>query len=414
MAKRKRKQNIEKMIKEGYGSGIGSEYKPWIKIQDVPSLGRVTRVKGIKTNRQHELLSDMERNYFYILEYSDNVKDIREQFPLLPQEDTISIADELGLRHPKDPETGEDIVMTTDFLITVSTEDGIKEVARTIKSKDDLLDKRILEKFEIERVFWKKRNIDWAIVTEEEIDKIIAHNISFIQGYRDIKNVDGFTNLDSLEIQDLVYEFIRRIVDDKRSVRAVSLEFDNDMSLESGCGLSIFKYLIINKIIKIDISKKIDVNKNDYYILKNSPERFMRDNLRSYLNEHMQARFQVEIELPVSKNKLDLYTEVDGRFYFIEIKWLGKSINSKGTDISCSYTDSRARNGIIQTLEYIRELKVNTDNNVKCGMLVVFDARKKKKKIDYKDYSFLSDKLNEYITYLRVFDKIHLSNLHPC
>ena len=50
--------------------------------------------------------------------------------------------------------------MTTDFLITISTEDGIKEVARTIKSKDDLLDKRILEKFEIERVFWKKRNID--------------------------------------------------------------------------------------------------------------------------------------------------------------------------------------------------------------------------------------------------------------
>lgn len=262
MAKRKRKLNIEKMIKEGYGSGIGSEYKPWIKIQDVPSLGRVTRVKGIKTNRQHELLSDMERNYFYILEYSNNVKDIREQFPLLPQDDTISIADELGLRHPKNPETGEDIVMTTDFLITVFTEDGIKEVARTIKSKDDLLDKRILEKFEIERVFWKKRNIDWAIVTEEEIYKTIAHNISFIQGYRDIKNVDGFTELDSLEIQDLVYEFIRRIVDDKRSVRAVSLEFDNDMNLESGCGLSIFKYLVINKIIEIDISKKIDVNKN--------------------------------------------------------------------------------------------------------------------------------------------------------
>lgn len=53
----------------------------------------------------------MERDYFYILEYSDNIKDIREQFPLLPQEDTISIANELGLRHPKNPETGEDIVM---------------------------------------------------------------------------------------------------------------------------------------------------------------------------------------------------------------------------------------------------------------------------------------------------------------
>ncbi len=29
MAKRKRTHNIEKMIKEGYGTGIGSEYKPW-------------------------------------------------------------------------------------------------------------------------------------------------------------------------------------------------------------------------------------------------------------------------------------------------------------------------------------------------------------------------------------------------
>ncbi|MDY5910462.1 MAG: TnsA endonuclease N-terminal domain-containing protein [Inconstantimicrobium porci] len=262
MAKRKRTQDIEKMIKEGYGSGTYSEYKPWIKIQDVPSLGRVTRVNGIKTNRQHELLSDMERNYFYILEYSNNVKDIREQFPLLPIEDTLSIADELGLKHPKNPETGEYVVMTTDFLITVSTSNGIKEVARTIKSKDDLLDKRILEKFEIERVFWKKRNIDWAIVTEEEIDKTIAHNIRFVQGYRDIKNIDGFIDIDSLEVQDLVYEFLKRIVDDKRSVRAVSLEFDKDMSLKNGCGLSIFKYLIINKIIEVDISNKIDVNKN--------------------------------------------------------------------------------------------------------------------------------------------------------
>lgn len=272
MAKRKRIHDINKMIKEGYGAGIGSEYKPWINIQDVPSLGRVTRVKGIKTNRQHELLSDMERNYFYILEYSSKVKDIREQFPLLPIEDTITIADELGFKHPKNPETGEDIVMTTDFLITVDTEDGIKEVARTIKSKDDLLNKRILEKFEIERVFWKKRNIDWAIVTEEEINKTISHNISFIQGYRDIKNVDGFNNLDSLEIQDLIYEFIKRIIDDKRSVRSIASQFDKDMNLENGCGLSIFKYLIINKIIEIDITKKIDVNKNAHILSVSSDE----------------------------------------------------------------------------------------------------------------------------------------------
>lgn len=64
MSKRKRSSQIEKWIKEGRGSGIGSDYKPWIRIQDVSSLGRSHRLKGIKTKRKHEFLSDLERNYF--------------------------------------------------------------------------------------------------------------------------------------------------------------------------------------------------------------------------------------------------------------------------------------------------------------------------------------------------------------
>jgi hypothetical protein len=73
MAKRNRNLDYYKMINEGLGSGKGKDYKPWLKIQDFPSKGRVTRVKGIKTLRQHELFSDLERNYFYYLDFSDNV-----------------------------------------------------------------------------------------------------------------------------------------------------------------------------------------------------------------------------------------------------------------------------------------------------------------------------------------------------
>jgi len=272
LAKRKRVNNIDNMLKKGYGTGRGNEYKPWIKIQDVPSKGRVTRVKGIKSQRQHELLSDMERNYFYILEYSNPVQDIREQYPLLPIEETISIAEELGIEHPKNPSTGESIVMTTDFLISISIEDGIKEIARTVKQKDDLLNKRVLEKFEIERLYWSRREIDWGIVTDEEINKTLAENISFIQGYKSIKEIDGFTEIEPIEIQDLIYEFIKRIVDDKRSMRNICLQFDKDMSLNSGCGLSIFKYLVMNKIIEIDILNKIDVSKNIQIVAVNSKE----------------------------------------------------------------------------------------------------------------------------------------------
>lgn len=53
---------------------MGINYKTWLKIQDVSSLGRSTRLKGIKTSRQHEFLSGLEQKYFYLNEYSDFIK----------------------------------------------------------------------------------------------------------------------------------------------------------------------------------------------------------------------------------------------------------------------------------------------------------------------------------------------------
>nr|WP_245833202.1 TnsA endonuclease N-terminal domain-containing protein [Oceanobacillus timonensis] len=108
----KRTSKVDKWVKEGRGAGNDVNYQPWLKIQDVSSLGRSTRLKGIKTGRQHEFLSDLERNCFYVAEFSDVTLDVHEQFPLLPHEETILIADELGVKHPTDPKTGESIVMT--------------------------------------------------------------------------------------------------------------------------------------------------------------------------------------------------------------------------------------------------------------------------------------------------------------
>ncbi len=89
-------------------------------------MGGSTRLKGIKTNRQHEFLSDLKRNYFYLTEYSGFVVDIREQFPLLPLEETIVIADELGLKHPTNPKTNEPVVMTMDFGFNLKWSNKIK------------------------------------------------------------------------------------------------------------------------------------------------------------------------------------------------------------------------------------------------------------------------------------------------
>lgn len=261
MSKRKRTSKIEKWIKEGRGSGIGSEYKPWLKIQDVPSLGRSTRLKGIKTNRQHEFLSDLERNYFYITEYSDLVIDIREQFPLLPLEETIVIADELGIKHPTNPKTGEPIVMTTDFLLTINKGKGVLEVARTIKMKDELLKENVLKKFEIEREYWLRKDIDWGIVTEEEIHKIMARNISYIHDYYDIRDYDVFREMNGQHIEDLSISLMQRLLGINESIRKITNEFDSDTHLPFGSGVTLFYHLLARKIIIIDMIEPIDLEK---------------------------------------------------------------------------------------------------------------------------------------------------------
>ncbi|GEN57782.1 transposase [Halolactibacillus alkaliphilus] len=259
MAKRKRMSSTENKIKKGYGEGQGIDYKPWINIQDVPSLGRATRLKGIKIPRQFEFLSDLERNYFYLLEYSDKVIDIREQYPLLPLDDTLLIAKELGLNHPIDPKTKEPIVMTTDFLVTMHNGTANMHVARTLKYKDELMTERTLEKFEIERVYWEKREIDWGIVTEGEVSKVMATNIAFVHSYIRLNDIEGFDQLTSVEIDEMVVYFVQRLMAEDQSVKQIARIYERDFGMPSGSGLALFKHLIITKTIKIDLLSKLNV-----------------------------------------------------------------------------------------------------------------------------------------------------------
>ncbi|MCE5285664.1 MAG: hypothetical protein LLG02_07440 [Pelosinus sp.] len=68
---------IARYIKEGRGSSEGNTYKPWLTIQDVPSMGRVTRLSGWKTSRLHYLLSDNETQYSVgMVRFESNSKSI--------------------------------------------------------------------------------------------------------------------------------------------------------------------------------------------------------------------------------------------------------------------------------------------------------------------------------------------------
>jgi hypothetical protein len=254
MAKRKTgltEKKIAEMEKEGRGQGDGQNYKPWLTIQDVPSIGVETRGKGWKTNRIHQFLSKLERDYYYVLEWNNSVTDIREQYPLT-REDTLCLAEDKGIKHPTDPKTQIPIVMTTDFLITVSNSEGIKHVARTIKPSKELENERTIEKFEIERAFWEERGIDWGIITEKEIPKDMVENVEWLHlSYYVIEDLPASTlNTYAQQLKSYMKKSNTTIIE-------MVTEFDQTFQLENGMGLEILKHLIARKEVPVDITKKI-------------------------------------------------------------------------------------------------------------------------------------------------------------
>lgn len=61
-----------------------SEYVPFLTVRSVPTKGKANRIMGRKTGREHHFLSKLELATFYNFDWSDEVIDIKEQYPLLP------------------------------------------------------------------------------------------------------------------------------------------------------------------------------------------------------------------------------------------------------------------------------------------------------------------------------------------
>lgn len=260
MAKRRRattEKTIDNRIREGRGLGKGADYVPWLVIQDVPSQGLATRIKGWKTRRVHHLMSNQELYYFYVLEWSLMVSDIREQYPLLPLEETLAIAEQCGISHPKDPKTQEPIVMTTDFLITVSQEIGFIEQARTVKSSQDLQSRRTLEKLEIERIYWQERSVDWGIVTEREIPQILSKNVAWLHP---LFTIEDLSPLSISEINRIATALALRIPKHYAALAEITSECDDQLGLFAGTSLSVVRYLIANRRWLVDLNKPIEPN----------------------------------------------------------------------------------------------------------------------------------------------------------
>lgn len=165
---------------------------PYLTVKSLFSIGRRHMYQCPKQKRDVHLQSDGEyRTYQYFI-WMPNVIEVREQFPLDIKE-TMGIAKDRSIIHPRNWETGEAHVMTTDFLVTyVDVETGeISEIAYSFKYWDQVyryneetleVEKyniRTWKKFEIEETYWDRRDIKWELITEKTATKEICQNLDW-------------------------------------------------------------------------------------------------------------------------------------------------------------------------------------------------------------------------------------------
>lgn len=173
--------NVAKRVAEGRGQGRGAAYLPYLFVRDVPSCGLSSRVPGRTVGRVHHVFSRLEADCLYLLDYIPAVVDIREQFPLLPLGETREIAATLGWRHPAQPKTKADVVMTSDFLVTLALPNGeTADLAIACKPASRLRDERTLQKLDIERHYWAARDVPWQIVTERDLPRATVASVRWM------------------------------------------------------------------------------------------------------------------------------------------------------------------------------------------------------------------------------------------
>lgn len=183
-------RRIDLWRRQGRGSGTGADYLPWNKIADLKSKGRGSRILGRTTGRVHHLRSDGHRRVFLDLDWQPNVSDIREQYPL-DRRITRLIAASLGLRHPRDPKTKSDIVMTTDFLVNLRRPEAEALIAIRFTACG-----RETTRSKIEKQYWTLRGVEFQNRDASQTSARRAENLMFLHEYHTADTwpcaVDGY------------------------------------------------------------------------------------------------------------------------------------------------------------------------------------------------------------------------------
>ena len=247
--------DIENLLKQGRGAGTGKDYKPYIFVREIPSLGRSHRVYGKRSGRVHHLLSDIEYAHYLAFDIDESVVDIREQFAL-DRDKTMKIAATLGFRHPKDPRSDTNLVMTTDLVISYRRNAVQIDSAFSIKPASQLSNNRVNEKLKIEQQYWSEKNISFQILTERDIPLHLKRNLQWLRQYRDLSIFDEpFPGYYKDLLEHLLGFLSQANANDIKLCQACQW-LDEYFACDPGSHLMMARHMLSTRIVLSDLSRE--------------------------------------------------------------------------------------------------------------------------------------------------------------
>lgn len=169
-------------LKEGRCLQPGSAYVGFIKANEAHSTGVAVQIHDPISNRTVDVLSQCEKKWYMIFRFNSEVDEIYEQYRL----DTSVI-------HKIQTEKGYPLSthsLTTDFLVKYKDKHfeafSIKDSAsfrNPASYKDPARFLAAQRRFDVERLYWEQNGIAFKELYGDEVNPILAKNISTLMHY---------------------------------------------------------------------------------------------------------------------------------------------------------------------------------------------------------------------------------------
>jgi hypothetical protein len=244
---------IEKKIKLGHGQNEGQNYLSWIFVHRETAWGLNNRPCGLTIQREYQLRNNQEYYYFRILDLCPTIVDIREHYPITEIDETLEIANRLGIKHPTKPVSNQPEVLTIEYFITI--EEGLRRryEAHLFRNASELEKRSEIELIEIIYQFLQRRNIPLKIATGIDPRSPIIKNLELFQQHYSLAN----QNLSETDIWNVTNILTSGVVR-HQALRSLCSDCDTRLGLEPGKSLAVAYHLMARRYWKVDMTKSID------------------------------------------------------------------------------------------------------------------------------------------------------------